>query len=81
MWGFLKRMWRMDWKQTIQWIITALLRLVAGYLAIKFGKDAVDQDTLGALGNGLAAAAIAGISIYTSIKARKKLLATPPPEK
>jgi len=70
----------MDKKQTIQWIVTAVLRLVAGYFAVKFGKDAVTEPTWAALGEGLAAVVIGGISIWTSVKARKQLLATPPPK-
>lgn len=68
----------MDKKQTVQWIVTAALRMVAGYLAIKFGKDAIDEQTWTALGEGLAGAILAGLSIYTSVKARKTLLATEP---
>lgn len=70
----------MDKKQTIQWVITAVLRLVAGYLAIKFGKDAIDEPTWTALGEGLAAVVIAGVSVWTSVKARKALLAQEPPK-
>jgi len=73
-------MWNVDTKQTIQWIVTAALRLVAGYLAIKFGKDAIDEKTWQALGEGLAGAALAIISIWTSVKARKTLLMQKPPK-
>jgi len=66
--------------ETIRWIITAALRLLAGYVAIRFGKEAVAADTWAALGNGLAAVVIAVISIITSVKARKTLLNAEPPE-
>jgi len=69
----------MDNKKTIQWIVTATLRLVAGYVAVKFGKDAVDEQTWASLGEGCAAVIIAALSIWTSVKARKTLLATPAP--
>ena len=70
----------MDKKQTIQWVVTAVLRLVAGYIAIKFGKDLVDEQTWTTLGEGLACVVIVVLSIFTSVKARKTLLAQEPPK-
>ena len=67
-------------KTTVQWIVTSALRLLAGYFAVKFGKDAVDEQTWASLGDGLVAVVIAGLSIWTSIKARKTLLAAKPPK-
>jgi hypothetical protein len=66
-------------KQTIQWVATALMRLVVGYVAVKLGKDAVDEGTWSALSEAAAALVIVGLSVYSSIKARKTLLATEPP--
>jgi hypothetical protein len=70
-----------DKAQTIRWIVTAALRLLAGYFAVNLGQDAVSEQTWASLGDGLAAAIIAGLSIWTSIKARKTLLSQPPPAK
>jgi membrane protein YdbS with pleckstrin-like domain len=73
-------MWLMDKKMVIQWIVTAVLRLAAGAVAYKFGKDAVNEQTWTAIGEGAIAALLAVVSIYTSVKARKNLLETPPPQ-
>ena len=70
----------MDKKQTVQWIVTAVLRLIAGFVAVKFGVDAVSDPTWTTLGEGLVGVIIAGASVYTSIKARRTLLATEPPK-
>jgi len=69
-------------KQTILWIVTAALRLLAGAVAGKLGWDAATQETnVQTAAGAVAALMLVGISIYTSIKARQKLLATPPPKK
>ena len=69
-------------KQTILWIVTATLRLLAGAVAGKFGWDAATQETTVQTAAGaVAALVLVGISIYTSVEARKVLLATPPPKK
>ncbi len=70
----------MNKQETVRWIVTAALRLLAGYFVVKFGKEAVSADTWAALGDGLAAVVIAGLSIYSSVRARKTLLDTKPPE-
>lgn len=64
-------------KTILQWIITSLLRLLAGYFAVKFGKDAIAQESWDALGEGILAVLIAGSSIYTSVNARRKLAEAP----
>lgn len=69
----------MNQSDTIKWVVAAVLRLVAGYVAVKLGKDAVSGETWTALGDGLAATAIAVVSIWTSVKGRRKLLNTTPP--
>ena len=69
-------------KQTILWIVTAALRLLAGAVAGKLGWDAATQETTVQTAAGaVVSLVLVGISIYTSIKARKVLLATPPPKK
>jgi len=68
-------------KQTILWIVTAALRLLAGALAGKLGWDAATQDAnVQTAAGGIGALILVGISVYTSIKARRALLATPPPK-
>jgi hypothetical protein len=69
-------------KQTILWIVTAALRLLAGAVAGKLGGDAVTQETnVQTAAEAVTALVLVGISIYTSVKARKTLLATVPPKK
>jgi membrane protein YdbS with pleckstrin-like domain len=69
-------------KQTILWIVTAVLRLLAGAVAGKLGWDAATQDAnVTTAAEAVVALVMVVISVYTSIKARQKLLATPPPSK
>ncbi len=69
-------------KQTILWIVTAALRLLAGAVAGKLGWDAATQEiNVQTAAGAVVALVLLGISIYTSVKARKVLLATPPPKK
>jgi len=69
-------------KQTILWIVTAALRLLAGAVAGKLGWDAATQEaSVQTAAGAVAALVMLGISIYTSVKARQKLLATEPPKK
>jgi len=69
-------------KQTILWIVTAALRLLAGAVAGKLGWDAATQEAnVQTAGGAVVALVLVGISIYTSVKARSKLLATEPPKK
>ena len=68
-------------RQTILWIITASLRLLAGAVAGKLGWDAATQEAnVTTAAGALAALVMVGISVYTSVKARKTLLATEPPK-
>lgn len=69
-------------KQTILWIVTAALRLLAGAVAGKLGWDAATQEVnVQTAAGAVAALVMVGISVYTSVKARKVLLATVPPKK
>lgn len=72
----------MDKKQLMAWLIPIVARGIAWILAAKFGMDAIES---GVTATGIAEAAgmlaLAGVSIYTSVKGRKKLLATEPPVK
>ena len=69
----------MDKKQTIQWVISAIIRLAAGYVAFKFGKDAVTEGTWTSLAEALGGVVVAGLSIYSSVRSRRTLLTTEPP--
>ena len=72
----------MDKAKVIQWIAAAAARGIAWFLAGKLGMEAAQSNELGlALAEALAALVIVGVSIYTSVKARKVLLATEPPKK
>jgi len=69
-------------KQTILWIVTAAFRLLAGAVAGKLGWDAATQEAnVQTAAGAVVALVLVGISIYTSVKARKVLLATTPPPK
>jgi len=71
----------MDNAKVIQWVATAAARGIAWFLAGKLSLEAAQSNELGtAIAQALAALVIAGVSIYTSVKARDKLLATPPPK-
>ena len=71
----------MDNAKVIQWVATAAVRGIAWFLAGKLSLEAAQSNELGtAIAQALAALVIAGVSIYTSVKARDKLLATPPPK-
>jgi len=70
----------MDYKQVIAWLIPIIARGIAWILAAKLGFTAAEsQDLATQAGGAIGALALVGVSIYTSIKGRKKLLATPPP--
>lgn len=71
----------MDWKKTIEWLLPSVIRLMAGYLAVKFGMEVAEaNETATQIGSGLAALAIAGVSLYTSYKGRARLASTASPE-
>lgn len=71
----------MDKKQIIAWLLPIAARLIAGYLTVKLGMDAAEADShAGAIANAAGALVLAGVSIYTSVKGRKKLLAQEPPK-
>ncbi len=64
----------MDNKQVIGWVAAAAARGIAWLLAGKLGMDAADaRNQAAAIAEALAALAIAGISIYSSVKGRRRL--------
>jgi len=69
----------MDKMKTIQWVVTASFRGLAFVVGAWLGQDAVKQEAWTAAGEGIIAVIAVGTSLYTSIKGRKKLLATEPP--
>jgi len=71
----------MDHKQLIAWLVPVVARGVAWILAAKLGFEAAEsQDLATQIGSAVGALALVAVSIYTSVKGRKKLLATPPPK-
>jgi len=64
----------MDKSTVIKWAAAAVARGIAWYLAGKLGFEAAQSDQLGlAIAEALASLAVAGISIYSSLKGRGKL--------
>lgn len=71
----------MDWKQVFAFAAPAVVRGIAWVLAAYLGYEATQaQDLATQIGGALVALALAAVSIYTSIKGRQTLLATPPPK-
>ncbi len=71
----------MDRKKVIEWAVAAAARGIAWFLAGRLGLEAGRSDELGgSIAAALAALVVAGISIYTSVKGRGKLLAAEPPQ-
>ena len=69
----------MDAKQLVAWLVPILARGIAWILAAKLGMEAAEaQDLATQAGAGLGALVLVGISIWTSVKGRKKLLLTDP---
>ena len=75
-------MWIVDKKQLIKWIIASTARGLAFVLVSWLGMSAASsQETAGQIASGAGAVVVAIISIVTSVKGRKKILAETPPEK
>jgi hypothetical protein len=71
----------MDKKKVIEWVVAAVARGIAWFLAGKLGIEAAQSNELGVtIAGALTALVVAGISIYTSVKGRGKLLAAEPPK-
>ncbi len=71
----------MDHKQLIKWLVPVIARGIAWVLAAKLGLDAAQARTDAATAaEALGALLLVGLSIYTSIRGRQKLLAQRPPE-
>jgi len=70
-----------DHKQLIKWLVPVIARGIAWVLAAKLGLDAAQARTDAATAaEALGALLLVGLSIYTSIRGRQKLLAQRPPE-
>ena len=63
----------MDKTTTVKWVVTSALKLLAGYVAIRCGQNAVSADTWTAIGEGLVAAILAGAAIWHSVRDRKEI--------
>lgn len=71
----------MDKKQLIRWLVPIIARGLAWFFAVKLGLEAAQAEgEAAAAAEAIAALALVAISIYTSIKGRKKLLTQHPPE-
>ena len=69
----------MDAKQWVAWLMPVLVRGLAWILAAKLGMEAAEADDLATqAGTALGALALIGVSIWTSLAGRKKLLLTDP---
>jgi len=69
-----------DKKQLIAWLVPIIARGIAWILAAKLGFTAAESQDLAVQGaSALGALVLVGASIYTSVKGRKTLLATPAP--
>ena len=74
-------MFIVDKKQTIKWATAAIARGIAWALAGWLGMESTLATETGTqIGTGIGALVLAGISIWTSTKGRKKILDTPPPK-
>ena len=72
----------MDNSQLIKWLVPIVARGLTWFFAVKLGLEATESSDLGLqIGGAIGALILAGVSIYTSVKGRKKILATPPPAK
>jgi hypothetical protein len=70
----------MDYTQVISWVVSILTRGLAWVFAAYLGMEATKAQGFAAqAGTALGALALVGVSVYTSIKSRQKLLNTPPP--
>lgn len=80
-WKIFIRMWIMDKKMVIKWLVPVVARGIAWFLAVKLGMEAVESEAVSTqIGDALGALALAGVSIYTSVSGRKKLLEAKPPK-
>ena len=69
----------MDHRQLIAWLVPVVARGIAWILAAKLGMSAVDsQDMATQAGSAIGTLALVGVSVYTSVKGRKKLLQQEP---
>ena len=69
----------MDAKQWVAWLMPVLVRGLAWILAAKLGMEAAEADNLATqAGAALGALTLIGVSIWTSLRGRKKLLLTDP---
>jgi hypothetical protein len=64
----------------MQWLVPVVVRGLAWFFAVKLGIEAAKAETLaGSAGQAIGALALVGVSVYTSLKGRDKLLKKTPP--
>jgi phosphotransferase system glucose/maltose/N-acetylglucosamine-specific IIC component len=65
-----------DKKQLIKWLIPIIARGLAWFFAVKLGLAAAQAESeAAAAAQAIGALVLAVVSVYTSVKGRKKLLA------
>ena len=71
----------MNKTQLLKWLVPIVARGLAWIFAVKLGMAAAEADTAAvASAEALGALVLVGVSVYTSVKGRKKLLAAEPPK-
>ncbi len=70
----------MDKKQLIKWTVPIVARGLAWALAVWLGMTAAQAgDAATKIASSIGTMVLVGVSVWTSVTGRKKLLATPPP--
>jgi len=70
-----------DYKQIVTWIVPVVIRGLAWILAAKLGLAASEASSYAtSAGEALGALALVGLSVWSSVAGRKKLLNTEPPK-
>lgn len=69
----------MDKKQLMKWLGGIAGRGIAWFFAVKLGVEASQASSWGAAaGQAIGSLILVGLSVYSSVKGRKKLLAAAP---
>ncbi len=80
-WKLLVRMWLVDKKQVIAWLVPIVARGIAWILSAKLGMTAAEStDAATQAGAAIGSLALIALSVYSSVKGRKALLMQEPPK-
>jgi len=67
-------------KQILTWLVPVLARGIAWALAVRLGIESVQAEDLGLqIATAIGTLVLSGVSVYTSIKGRQKILQQEPP--